>query len=103
VNDFFSFDKMITPAIIKIVFWIGLIVSVLAGLGLILAGFGTDDGGGGLIVVGLAYLVLGPIVVRVYCELIIILFRMHESLREIRNNTAPSGSAPALAPATPDM
>lgn len=86
MNSFFSFDTMITPAIIKVVFWLGLAVTVLAGLGLVLAGL-AGDGGGGLAVLGLIYLVLGPILVRVYCELIIVLFRMNDSLREIRDNT----------------
>lgn len=90
MNNFFSFDTMITPAIIKFVFWLGLAVTVLVGLGLVLGGL-AGDGGGSLVVLGLVYLVLGPILVRVYCELIIVLFRMHDALREIRDNTSMGG------------
>jgi len=43
--------------------------------------------------------VLGPIVVRIYCELLILLFRMNETLTEIRNNTQPGpGQVPGSRP-----
>ena len=100
MNDFFSFDRMITPGIIKAVFWLGLVVSVLLGLVLILGALAAD-GGGGLVLLGLLYLVLGPLFVRVWCELILVFFRTNGSLREIRENTRPAGATPAAAPAGP--
>ena len=94
MSDFFSFDRMITPTIIKIVFWIGLVVTVLGGLIFLLAG------NGGVRFLGLLYLVLGPLGVRVYCELLIVIFKMNETLSSIERNTAGSsaGVASSVSP-----
>lgn len=100
MDDFFSFDRMITPTIIKIVFWIGLAVSVLSGLLLILSGLAAD-GAGGLVILGLIYLVLGPVLVRVWCELILVFFRMNDALQAIHANTAPAGGLAAPPPPPP--
>ena len=82
MDKFFNFDSMITPIIIKIVFWIGLGASVLTGLGIIITGL--EWGGGIQVIGGLLIIVVGPIIVRIYCELLIIMFKMHEALQDIR-------------------
>lgn len=87
MEDFFSFKKMVTPAIIKILFVVGAILTVLAGLSMVVAGVSTSAGGV-LVLVGLLYVVLGPIIVRIYCEILILFFRIYETLLEIKNNTA---------------
>ena len=84
ISDFLSFRKMITPIIIQIIFWIGVAFSVIAGLGTIIAGIG-DYGGGLAVLGGLATIIFGPIVVRIYCELLILFFRMNETLTDISN------------------
>jgi hypothetical protein len=85
MNDFISFDKMITPALIKIIFWLGVGVSALMGLILIISGAGSRYGGGAQVVMGLIVLVLGPLFTRIYCELLIVIFKIHESLISINN------------------
>ena len=35
MGDFFAFRKMITPAVIQIFFWLGVIVCVIGGLGIL--------------------------------------------------------------------
>lgn len=72
MRDLLSFDNLITPAIIHIVYWLGIILAVMAGLA-------TVFGGGG-IAKGLLVMVVGPIIVRVGCEVLIVLFRIHENL-----------------------
>jgi hypothetical protein len=89
VGDFFSFDRMLTPTLIQIVFWIGVALSVLIGLVILL----SAEGGAALL--GLLYIVFGPLVVRVYCELVIVIFRIHTTLVEIRDG------GPGRAPAPP--
>ena len=74
-GDFLSFRKMITPVIIQVIFWLGVVGSVLVGLGAVLGGRGLY---------GLGLIVIGPIVVRIECELLILLFRMHDALQEIK-------------------
>ncbi|MGA2265147.1 MAG: DUF4282 domain-containing protein [Phycisphaerae bacterium] len=79
--DFLKFKKMVTPIVIQVLFWVGLVACVISAL----VSFG--QGTGGSILAGLATLLLGPLVVRIYCELLIILFRMRDLLEDIRNNT----------------
>ncbi len=38
MSDFWSFRKMVTPVIIEILFWVGVIVCLIAGLILVVAG-----------------------------------------------------------------
>jgi len=82
-----SFDTMITPVVIKIVFWIGVIGCVIGGIGM----FFNDSG----IVSGLLCILLGPLVVRIYCEIIIIMFKIFQALKQIENNL--SGNVPSYS------
>ncbi len=84
MGDWLTFDKMITPVVIQIIFWIAAVVIVIAGIvGLFSGGFM------GFVTVVLT-IVLGPIFVRIYCEIIIVFFRILENLREINANTRKS-------------
>lgn len=85
MNDFLTFRKMITPVFIQIIFWIGVVLCVISGLTLMIAGAGSNYGGGGQILTGLVTLFVGPLFVRVYCEILILFFRMNETLNDIRN------------------
>ncbi|MEA2016396.1 MAG: DUF4282 domain-containing protein [Actinomycetota bacterium] len=86
MKDFLSFRKMITPVIITIIFWIGVSACVIGGIVMIVDGARMSYGGAGTVGLGLGYIFLGPIVVRVYCEILIIIFRINETLTEIKNN-----------------
>lgn len=88
MDDFLKFRKMITPAIIQILFWVGVAISVLGSLYVMGSSFGRYGGGVGTFFSGLLFLVLGPVVVRIYCELLILFFRMNETLTEIKNSLA---------------
>jgi hypothetical protein len=85
MDDFLKFRKMITPVIIQILFWAGVVGAVLGGLITMATSFGRYGGGAGTFLVGLLTIILGPVVVRIYCELLILLFRMNETLTEIKN------------------
>ena len=87
MNDFLAFRKMITPLIIQIIFWIGVVICVLSGLVTIIAGVARSYGGGSQVLLGLLVLIFGPLVVRIYCELLIIAFRIHDRLVDIKDNT----------------
>lgn len=94
IKRFLSFERMITPVIIKILFWIGLIISILAGLGVffgvIIAGISDGDFAsivGGLLIglVGGALVIfLGALITRIYAELLILVFQINESLTDIK-------------------
>ena len=86
MKDFLKFKKMITPIIVPILFWIGTVICIIAGIGFIIIGTTSDFnlGGGEMVLMGIAYIVLGPIVVRIYCELLIILFSINDTLTDIK-------------------
>ena len=86
MNEFLSFKKMITPIIIQVLFWLGVIVVVIASL----LNMFTQS-----FFYGLGMLILGPILVRVYCEILIVLFKIHGCLEAIREAQAPSPPQPS--------
>ena len=75
-NDFIKFKKMITPVIIQILFWIGIVGSVI---------FGIITYGGGMVFMGILIILLGPLVVRIYCELLIVVFSINDTLTDVKN------------------
>lgn len=85
LGGFFTFDKMITPSIIKIVFYLGIIASIITGLAMIFSGINAYYGGGVQVFMGILTIIFMPIAVRIYCELLIVIFKIHESLVEIKN------------------
>ena len=80
MGDFLRFETMITPAVIQIVFWVAVVI-------LVIAGFIQLFGGGFAVVSGLLTMILGPLAARIYCEIIIIFFRINDHLRQIQHNT----------------
>lgn len=88
MEDFLKFRKMITPIIIQVLFWVGVAVTVIGALVMMGTSFGRYGGGAGTFLGGLVFLVLGPVVVRIYCELLILLFRMNDTLTEIKDGLA---------------
>lgn len=93
-KNFLSFERMITPIIIKILFYIGLIASLIGGIvffsttaftGIRFRGFGQILWGflvGGL--GGILIFFLGALFTRIYAELLILVFRINESLTNIK-------------------
>jgi len=88
MEDYLSFRKMITPLVIKILFWIGVAVCVIAGLITVATSSGRYGSGAFGFLSGLLFIVLGPVVVRIYCELLILFFRMNDTLTEIKQELA---------------
>jgi ABC-type cobalt transport system substrate-binding protein len=83
---------MITPLIIQIIFWIGALGVFIWGIVLIATAHDTGYYGGGdweagQIIGGILTMIFGPLLVRIWCEMLILFFRMNETLTEIKNNT----------------
>ena len=76
-NDFFDFRQLITPALIKFCYVIGIIGITLGGI------FAMVGGGGAEIIMGCAIIIFGNIIWRLICEGTIIIFSIHELLVEI--------------------
>ena len=82
LRDFLTFRRMITPLLIQALFWIGVVLVILAGIVLLIA----DPGALGR-VIGVFTILFGPLAVRVYLEIFIVVFRINETLTDIRANT----------------
>ncbi len=82
MRDILFFDKMLTPKIITFVYWILLIGTVVGGIGSMFAGYQGFTFGSFLM--GLVYIVAGAVGVRIWCELLIVLFKMNEALQDLR-------------------
>lgn len=92
MSDFWAFRKMVTPVIIQILFWVGVITCIIAGL--VLIGMGIRHGPllfdmgistRQMKLWGALLLLLGPLAVRLYCEMLIVFFRINETLTEIKH------------------
>ena len=91
---------MITPVIIQILFWVGVALCIIFGIGYILVGSRYATGG---VFYGLMLLILGPLVVRIYCEILIIFFRINETLTEIKHDLDGRRVAPPVVVTPPPI
>lgn len=82
----FTFEKFITPSIVKIVYIVVIVMAGLMWLGIIIGGLSSGIGGflAGLIFGGLAA-VLVVLIYRIFLELTMILFRIHENTDAMAN------------------
>lgn len=83
MKSVFFFDSMLTPKIITFVYWLMLLGTLFSGLGSMFAGYG------GGILAGLGIIIGGAIASRIWCELMIVLFKIHENLQKITDKSEP--------------
>jgi hypothetical protein len=86
VGDFLRFETMITPILIQFLFWLAVIASVIVGIGIMALGSGEVLA----VAMGLALIILGPIVIRIWAEILMVIFRINDHLRQIMHNTQRS-------------
>ena len=79
MNDYLKFDKFITPTILQIVWWLGNL-GLLLFLGEGMTNEWVDKGP--LILTFLA----GVVAWRVYCELMLLFFKIYDRLGENQNS-----------------
>lgn len=93
-KSFISFERMVTPVIIKVIFWFGMVASIIGGIviffGGIIQGISNSEFGTiiGAFFGGPLAAILGVLVVRIYCELLILFFRINETLTDIKKALA---------------
>jgi hypothetical protein len=90
-KEFISFRQMIALRIIQILYIVVAIIITLYALVTMFKGGNSDSVYGSMMpggfFGGLLILIFGNLGWRIYCELMIVLFRMNKSLSEIENNT----------------
>jgi hypothetical protein len=77
-----GFDKMVSPIIIRVVYFLLLIVIVIRTIMALFQGEFLE---------GIGTLVGGALSVRISCEMMILMFRIHDNLVEINQNLRKNG------------
>jgi len=89
LRDLFQWERFITPSIIKVFYWLMVVITILVGVSGIFAGLAqmmVQPLNGLLeVVVRLVEIFVGVITVRIVSEFILITFRINEHLGAIRN------------------
>jgi hypothetical protein len=85
IRDVLFFDAMLTPKVVTLVYWLLLVAALIAGLGSMFY-MGFQYMSFGTFVRGLAITVGGAIGARIWCELVIVLFKLNENVQRIANS-----------------
>jgi len=83
-NKFLFFDSMLTPKLITFIYWLLLLGVLGYGLSSMFGGYGGFTFTKFLL--GLVYIVGGAVAVRVWCELLIVVFKINENLQNLKDN-----------------
>ncbi len=82
VGDFLRFRIMVAPTIIQVFFWLGAVAAIAFGIKHIVSG-ARMPGGDTLMIIGVLWIILGPLVVRILCELVLVVFSINNALVEM--------------------
>ena len=89
IRDLFQWERFITPSIIKVFYWLAVVMAVLAGLQGVLGGLSAmlSNPFVGLVAMvgGVLVALVGVIFARIGAEFILIVFRINEHLGAIRS------------------
>jgi uncharacterized protein DUF4282 len=88
LRDLFQWERFITPSIIKIFYWLAVVISVVVGLSGVLSGLSlmvvNPIGGLFVMIASLVGVLIGVIFARIVAEFVLITFRINEHLGAIR-------------------
>ena len=76
MNEFLNYKTMVTPGILKILSYVGMVIAVIVGL---VTAFSAD------LLTGIGMTILGPVVVRIYAELMLVVFEIHNELKKLND------------------
>ena len=89
MRNWLYFDTMVTPKIITFIYWVMLAAAAISGLVLLFKGFGVMKWNGfagfGMVVAAPILAAVSALLARVYCEIMIVLFKINEALQDIRH------------------
>lgn len=85
MKKLFFFESMITPRVITFIYWLLLLVAVIGGLTSMFAGYGGISFTSFLL--GVLYMAAGALGARLWCELVIVLFKINSNLSKIANRS----------------
>ncbi|KJG02986.1 DUF4282 domain-containing protein [Photobacterium angustum] len=82
MKSMLSFDSMITPKIVTVLYWLLLFVAVVSGLSTIFGGYGGITSY--KLLMGVGTILGGAIGARIWCELMIVIFKINENLQFLK-------------------
>jgi Domain of unknown function (DUF4282) len=82
VQDYLTFRRMIAPVVIQTLFWLLIVALLVSGIAGVVQGAHRNRAGE--VLAGFLFILLGPFVARLYCEVLIVVFRINDSLTEMR-------------------
>jgi len=89
MRNLLYFDDMVTPKIVTLIYWLLLAASAVMGLVLLSKGLGmmkySGFAGFGMVVAAPILAAVSALLARIYCEVMIVLFKMNEALQQIRH------------------
>jgi hypothetical protein len=89
IGDLFQWERFITPSIIKVFYWLAVIIAVLLGAAGVVSALITMAVNPFVGVVSLVASILGAlmgiVLARIIAEFVLIVFRINEHLGAIRN------------------
>ena len=77
-KDWLFLDEMLTPKIINIIYWLILFFMLISGLAIMFSGITFFSFIGGMLTI-----IMGAVGARIWCELLIVIFKIHENLRKL--------------------
>ena len=89
ISDLFQWERFVTPTVIKVFYWLAVVISILLGLAGAFSSLATmaynPFVGMILLIASLLGACMGVIVSRIIAESVLIVFRINEHLGAIRN------------------
>jgi hypothetical protein len=96
ISDLFQWERFVTPTVIKVFYWLAVVISILLGLAGAVSGLTTMAYNP---FVGMIFLIasllgacMGVIASRIVAEFVLIVFRINEHLGAIRNQGSGIGN-----------
>lgn len=80
MRKYLHFDSMLTPLFITWIYWVLLVGVAWSGLGVIFGGPGVTFG---KLISGLIMMGVGAVSARIWCELLIVIFKIHENVKRM--------------------
>lgn len=99
LNSAMRFDRMITTEIVTAIFWVVSVLMIIVGVFILVVGFRNQDATS--ILTGGIVAVVGPLFLRLWAEAVIVIFRIYETLVEIRDQGGMSRASDVLASPPP--
>lgn len=83
LGEFLAFRRFATPVLVQVAFWVGVVVFLAVGMNMIeAADRGWHGTNAAMVWTGILTIFLGPVVLRIVGELILVVFRINEQLEE---------------------